>query len=35
MRYIIALYMTKKIFNGTLAVDLPFQTLMVNFSLNL
>ena len=27
--------MTKKSLNGTLAVDSPFQTLTVNFSLNL
>ena len=33
--YIYYMYITKKSLNGTLAVDLPFQTLVVDFSLNL
>ena len=31
----IYVYDPKKVFNGTLAVDLPFQTPVVDFSLNL
>ena len=29
------MYMTQKNLNGTLVVDLPFQTLTIDFSLNL